>query len=109
MKSGLLSGSEQHLLSLARALGRRAEVLLLDELSLGLALLIVTRLLETVCRATDTHSIGVLLVEQHVREGLKITDRNYILERRDIALTSTASEVWSRREEIEAAYLSFNG
>lgn len=108
-KAGLLSGGEQQMLSLARALGRRPEVLLLDELSLGLAPLIVTRLLETVRRAADTDGVGVLLVEQHVRQALKIADRVYVLERGNIALTGTASEVRGRLEEIEVAYLSSNG
>lgn len=108
-KAGLLSGGEQQMLSLARALGRRPEVLLLDELSLGLAPLIVTRLLETVRRAADTDGVGVLLVEQHVRQALKIADRVYVLERGNIALTGTSSEVRGRLEEIEVAYLSSNG
>ena len=108
-EAGLLSGGEQQMLSLARALGRRPEVLLLDELSLGLAPLIVTRLLETVRRAADTDGVGVLLVEQHVRQALKIADRVYVLERGNIALTGTSSEVRGRLEEIEVAYLSSNG
>ena len=108
-KAGLLSGGEQQMLSLARALGRRPEVLLLDELSLGLAPLIVTRLLETVRRAADTDGVGVVLVEQHVRQALKIADRVYVLERGNIALTGTANEVRGRLEEIEVAYLSSNG
>ncbi len=108
-KAGLLSGGEQQMLSLARALGRRPEVLLLDELSLGLAPLIVTRLLETVRRAADTDGVGVLLVEQHVRQALKIADRVYVLKRGNIALTGTANEVRGRLEEIEVAYLSSNG
>ena len=108
-KAGLLSGGEQQMLSLARALGRRPEVLLLDELSLGLAPLIVTRLLETVRRAADTDGVGVLLVEQHVRQALMIADRVYVLERGNIALTGTSSEVRGRLEEIEVAYLSSNG
>ena len=108
-KAGLLSGGEQQMLSLARALGRRPEVLLLDELSLGLAPLIVTRLLETVRRAADTDGVGVLLVEQHVRQALKIADRVYVLERGNIALMGTTREVRGRLEEIEVAYLSSNG
>lgn len=108
-KAGLLSGGEQQMLSLARALGRRPEVLLLDELSLGLAPLIVTRLLETVRRAADADGVGVLLVEQHVRQALKIADRVYVLERGNIALMGTTREVRGRLEEIEVAYLSSNG
>lgn len=108
-EAGLLSGGEQQMLSLARALGRRPEALLLDELSLGLAPLIVTRLLETVRRAADADGVGVLLVEQHVRQALKIADRVYVLERGNIALMGTTREVRGRLEEIEVAYLSSNG
>lgn len=105
-RAGLCSGGEQQMLSLARALGRRPTVLLADELSLGLAPLIVTNLLGAVRTAADDHGVGVLLVEQHVRQALKIADRVYVMERGRIALSGTASEVVDQLDRIEAAYLT---
>lgn len=104
--AGLCSGGEQQMLSLARALGRDPKVLLADELSLGLAPLIVAGLLKAVRSAADEQGVGVLLVEQHVRQALKIADRVYLMDRGRIALSGTADEVRGQLDEIEAAYLS---
>ena len=105
-KAGLCSGGEQQMLSLARALGRAPKVLLVDELSLGLAPLIVAGLLRAVRAAADDRGIGVLLVEQHVRQALKVADRVYVMERGTIALSGTSDEVVGQLDRIEAAYLS---
>ena len=104
--AGLLSGGEQQMLSLARALGRQPQVLLADELSLGLAPLIVDRLLKSVRRAADERGVGVLLVEQHVRKALSIADRVYVMERGIVRMSATADEARNQLDEIEAAYLS---
>jgi len=104
--AGLLSGGEQQMLSLARALGRRPRVLLADELSLGLAPMVVERLLTSVRRAADERGVAVLLVEQHVRQALRFADRVYVMERGRVSLTGTVAEVQSQIEGIEAAYLS---
>ncbi len=104
--AGLCSGGEQQMLSLARALGSNPKVLLADELSLGLAPLIVAGLLKAVRSAADEQGIGVLLVEQHVRQALKVADRVYLMERGRIALSGAADEVRGQLDEIEAAYLS---
>ena len=104
--AGLLSGGEQQMLTLARAIARKPALLLADELSLGLAPLLVKRLLETVRRVATEHSTGVLLVEQHVRQALAIADRVYVMQRGRIAMAGTVDEVRGRIDEIEATYLS---
>jgi branched-chain amino acid transport system ATP-binding protein len=105
-RAGLCSGGEQQMLSLARALGRHPKALLADELSLGLAPLIVTKLLKAVRAAADDSGIGVLLVEQHVRQALSIADRVYVMQRGRIALSGTCAELANQLEDIEAAYLA---
>ena len=105
-RAGLCSGGEQQMLSLARALGRDPKVLLADELSLGLAPIIVANLLKAVRDAADERGVGVLLVEQHVRQALTIADRVYVMERGRIVLSGTADEVTGQLDKIEAAYLA---
>jgi branched-chain amino acid transport system ATP-binding protein len=107
-RAGLCSGGEQQMLSLARALGRDPKVLLADELSLGLAPIIVTNLLQAVRNAANDRGVGVLLVEQHVRQALKIADRVYVMDRGRIALSGTTEEVTGQLDRIEAAYLTSN-
>jgi branched-chain amino acid transport system ATP-binding protein len=102
-RAGLLSGGEQQMLTLARALARQPRLLLADELSLGLAPLVVRRLLETVRHAADERGVGVLLVEQHVKQALRVADRVYVLRRGRVVLEGTASEIGDR---IEDAYLA---
>jgi branched-chain amino acid transport system ATP-binding protein len=104
-RAGLCSGGEQQMLSLARALGREPKVLLADELSLGLAPLVVASLLAAVRSAATERGIGVLLVEQHVGQALKIADRVYVMERGQVVLSGTAAEVANQTDKIEAAYL----
>jgi branched-chain amino acid transport system ATP-binding protein len=105
-RAGLMSGGEQQMLTLARALARRPRILLADELSLGLAPLVVNRLLAAVRRAADEHGTGVLMVEQHARKALRYADRVYVMRSGRIEMTSTAAEAVERLAEIEAAYLS---
>jgi branched-chain amino acid transport system ATP-binding protein len=103
-RAGLLSGGEQQMVTLGRALARKPRLLLVDELSLGLAPLIVARLLAAVRAAAD-EGIGVLLVEQHVDEALKVADHVFVMERGRIILSGPAGEVSGRVHEIEASYL----
>jgi branched-chain amino acid transport system ATP-binding protein len=104
--AGLLSGGEQQMLTLARALGREPRALLADELSLGLAPIIVERLLRAVRTAADDQGVGVLLVEQHIRQALAVADRVYVMQRGRIVMEGTTAEAQADIEQIERAYLS---
>jgi branched-chain amino acid transport system ATP-binding protein len=103
---GLLSGGEQQMVTLARALARKPTLLLADELSLGLGPLIVRRLLAAVRRAADEDRMGALLVEQHVSQVLKVADRVYVMRRGRVVLNGSAAEVQGRVSEIEESYIS---
>jgi len=81
-------------------------VLLADELSLGLAPLIVTHLLATLRVAAHERGVGILLVEQHVRQALSIADRVYVMDRGTVTISGPVEELRGRLDEIEAAYLS---
>ena len=104
--AGLLSGGEQQMLTLARALGRSPKILLADELSLGLAPLVVDRLLSAVREAADAEGVACLVVEQHVRQALGIADRVYVLQRGKIVIEGNSDEIAGDIEMVERAYLS---
>jgi len=105
IRGGLLSGGEQQMLTLGRALARRPRVLLADELSLGLAAKVVTRLLQAVRETADEHGTAVLLVEQHVRKVLKYADNVYVLRHGRVVLSGTGTEMAERIDEIEGHYM----
>ncbi|WP_419927795.1 ABC transporter ATP-binding protein [Candidatus Poriferisocius sp.] len=105
-KAGLLSGGEQQILSLARALSRSPRLLLADELSLGLAPKIVNRLIEAVSDAAVNRGVGVLLVEQHAQQALRVADRVLVLRRGRIVLNMTAEEVSKDLSLLEDSYLT---
>ncbi len=105
-RAGLLSGGEQQILTLARALAAEPKLLLADELSLGLAPLVVQRLLRSVRTAVDERGLGVLLVEQHALQALKLADRAYVLRRGRVVLEGPAAELLDRLGEIEESYLA---
>jgi branched-chain amino acid transport system ATP-binding protein len=102
---GLLSGGEQQMLAVGRALARRPKLLLLDELSLGLAPIIVERLLPVIREFAVGSGCGVLLVEQHVSMALDIADRVYVLSHGEVALEGEAATLADDRELILASYL----
>ena len=104
-RAGLLSGGQQQMLALAKALCRKPTVLLADELSLGLAPLIVARLMREVRAAAD-RGVGVVLVDQHVHKALEVADRVAVMRRGRIELSGTAAELRDRVEDIQSAYLA---
>jgi branched-chain amino acid transport system ATP-binding protein len=107
-RGGLLSGGEQQMLTVARALARKPRLLLADELSLGLAPLIVDRLLQAVRAAATDHGMAVLIVEQHARKALRFADRVYVMRRGRIEMAVSAQEATRRVSEIENVYLSMS-
>jgi branched-chain amino acid transport system ATP-binding protein len=90
--AGLLSGGEQQMLAMARALVRQPRLLLLDELSAGLAPRITRQLFEVVADLAR-HGTTIVLVEQHVDDALRLADLVYVLSRGDIAFAGDASEL----------------
>jgi branched-chain amino acid transport system ATP-binding protein len=108
-RAGLLSGGEQQMLALARALCVRPELLLVDELSLGLAPKVVGRLLTALRTAADQIGTGVLLVEQQVERALQIADRGHVLVHGSIELSGSAAELLTQRAVVEATYLGDHG
>ena len=104
-RAGLLSGGEQQMLAMARALVSNPQVLLVDEMSLGLAPIIVERLLPIVRDIANETGAGVLIVEQHVHLALEVADRAYVMSHGEIVLEGSAQELMERQDLLEASYL----
>ncbi len=108
-RGGLLSGGEQQMLTLGRALARKPRLLLADELSLGLAPLVVDRLLQAVRRAADEQGTAVVMVEQHAHKALRYTDHAIVIRRGRVSLDLTGEDARTRIDDVEQAYLSASG
>jgi branched-chain amino acid transport system ATP-binding protein len=104
-RAGLLSGGEQQMLAMARALTVKPKLLMVDEMSLGLAPIIVERLLPVLRRIADETGAGVLLVEQHVHLALEVADRAYVLSHGNLALEGDTAHLRQNRHLLESSYL----
>ncbi len=104
-RAGLLSGGEQQMLAVGRALSGRPKVLMIDEMSLGLAPVIVKRMFPVVRRIADEIGAGVLVVEQHIDVALQAADRAYVLNHGEVAMKGKAEELLKDRHLLQASYM----
>ncbi len=104
-RAGLLSGGERQMLSIARALVAAPKVLMIDELSFGLAPQLVTRLFQFLQQLREERGVSVLLVEQNVGGALRVSDYVYILRTGEVALEGPASNFRENQEGLLASYL----
>ena len=104
-RAGLLSGGEQQMLAMARALASQPRYLLVDEMSLGLAPIIVERLLPIVRDVAARTGAGVLIVEQHVHMALEVVDRAYVMNRGRLSMQGSAAELKENQELLLASYM----
>lgn len=101
--AGTLSGGEQQILAIARALMARPKLLLLDEPSMGLAPRLVKQVFEIISGLKETGAT-ILLIEQNARAALKVADRGYVMETGSISLDGSAAELMDHNE-VKRAYL----
>ncbi len=105
-QAAVLSGGEQQMLALARGLAAQPKVFLVDEMSLGLAPMIVQEILPVLRRIVTDTGCAALMVEQHVHLALGIADRAYVMSRGRIVMAGTATEVAASVDEITGSYLA---
>jgi branched-chain amino acid transport system ATP-binding protein len=105
LHAGALSGGEQQMLAMARALIQRPKILLVDELSMGLAPQIVERLFEAIRRVATDNRCAVVLVEQYVGLALEVADSVSVLNQGRVVLCGSATDISARSELLEQAYL----
>jgi branched-chain amino acid transport system ATP-binding protein len=105
LRAGALSGGEQQMLAMARGLIQQPKVLLVDELSLGLAPIVVQRLFEAIQKVATEASCTVVFVEQYVSLALEVADSATVLNRGAVVLSGSAKEIGSDPQLLENAYL----
>ncbi|NMG75497.1 ABC transporter ATP-binding protein [Aromatoleum diolicum] len=103
-RAGTLSGGEQQMLAIGRALMSRPKLLLLDEPSLGLAPIYIKRIFQIIRELNTEHGMTVLLVEQNAHHALRVAHRGYVLQHGEIVLAGTGAELLAS-PEVRAAYL----
>ncbi|MBT3203373.1 MAG: ABC transporter ATP-binding protein [Gammaproteobacteria bacterium] len=101
---GNLSGGEQQMLAMSRALMARPKLLLLDEPSMGLAPLIITQIFEIIKKINKEQNTTIFLVEQNANQALQISDRGYVIENGKITLTQNAADLM-QNPAVQKAYL----
>ena len=104
LPAGALSGGEQQMLAMARALIQQPKVLLVDEMSMGLAPLVVESLFATIRSIAHDHDAAVVLVEQHVTLALEVADDAAVLNRGSVVLRGSAVELRNETDRLERAY-----
>jgi branched-chain amino acid transport system ATP-binding protein len=102
--AGTLSGGEQQMLAIGRALMCRPKILLLDEPSMGLAPLVVSEIFKTIARLREVSRTTIFLVEQNARAALKLSDRGYVMETGKIMFEADAADLLENKE-VQRAYL----
>src|SRR5690606_3718389 len=103
-RGGTLSGGEQQMLAIGRALMSRPKLLLLDEPSRGLAPLVVKQIFDAIRELNENEGLTVFLVEQNAFHALKLAHRGYVMVNGNITMSGTGAELL-KREEVRAAYL----
>jgi len=101
---GTLSGGEQQMLAMSRALMARPQLLLLDEPSMGLAPLVIKQIFEIIKQINKENNTTIFLVEQNANQALHIADRGYVIENGEITLSGPAKDLLSN-QEVQKAYL----
>jgi branched-chain amino acid transport system ATP-binding protein len=105
---GTLSGGEQQMLAMSRALMARPQLLLLDEPSMGLAPLMIRQIFKIIQEINREHKTTIFLVEQNAHQALRIADRGYVIENGRIILTDRAERLLAN-PEVQKAYLGILG